>query len=49
VDGRIQRALDREDDDSAIERATQLVDGLDVELWQYDRKIALFDRKPSSR
>jgi hypothetical protein len=50
VDGRIQRAvyLDCEDDDSAIERAQQLVDGHDVELWQNDRKIALFDRKPKS-
>jgi hypothetical protein len=29
--------------------AKQLVDGHDVELWQNERKIALFDRKPENR
>ena len=28
------------DDDEAIEKARQLVDGHDVELWQLDRKVA---------
>jgi hypothetical protein len=30
------------DDDEAKERAKQLVDGHDIELWQLDRKIAEF-------
>jgi len=29
-----------EDDEAAKERAKQLVDGNDVELWRHDRKIA---------
>jgi hypothetical protein len=33
----------RTDDDAAIERAQQLVDGNDVELWQRARKIATLD------
>ena len=37
------------DDDAAMERAKQLVDGHDVELWQNERKIVQFDRKPNSR
>ena len=28
------------------EQAKQLVDGHDVELWQRDRKIAIFERQP---
>jgi hypothetical protein len=38
--------LDCESDDAAIEAAKQLVDGHDIELWQLDRQIAKFDRKP---
>jgi hypothetical protein len=34
------------DDSEAAERAKQLVDGHDVELWQRDCKIARFDQKP---
>jgi hypothetical protein len=34
------------DDDEAIEKAKQLADGHDVELWQRDRKVARFDDKP---
>jgi hypothetical protein len=34
--------LECADDDTAIERARQLVDGHDVELWHRDRKIARF-------
>jgi hypothetical protein len=52
LDGRVQKAIaldDCEDDAAAMERARQLVDGHDVELWQNERKMALFDRKPSSR
>jgi hypothetical protein len=43
-DGHILNAvnLDCADDDAARERAKQLVDGHDVELWQLDRKIAKF-------
>jgi hypothetical protein len=28
-----------------MEQAEQLVDGHDVELWQRDRKVAVFGRK----
>jgi hypothetical protein len=38
--------LECDDDTEALERAKQLVDGHDIELWQRDRKIARFDRKP---
>ena len=34
--------LECADDEAASERAKQLVDGHDVELWQRDRKIATF-------
>ena len=33
------------DDSGAIEKAKQLVDGHDVELWLGDRKIIKFDSK----
>jgi hypothetical protein len=39
-------ALDCADDDAAREYAKQLIDGHEVELWQRDRKIAQFGRKP---
>jgi hypothetical protein len=39
-------ALECADDAEAKERAKQLADGYDVELWQRDRKIAMFARKP---
>jgi hypothetical protein len=47
-DGHFVRAvqLDCPDDNAAIESAKQFVDGLDVELWQRDRLVARFDRKP---
>jgi hypothetical protein len=32
-------------DAEAMEKAKQLADGHDVELWQRDRKIARFDHK----
>jgi hypothetical protein len=38
--------LECADDDEATEKAKQLLDGHDVELWQRDRKIAKFDHKP---
>jgi len=43
-DGHILRPVDLhcENDDAAKEKARQLVDGHDVELWQRDRKISLF-------
>jgi hypothetical protein len=36
--------LELESEEAAKERAKQLVDGHDVELWQRDRKIATFTR-----
>jgi hypothetical protein len=34
------------DDAEAIEKAKKLVHAHDMELWQLDRKIATFTRKP---
>jgi hypothetical protein len=47
-DGHILSAVDLfcADDDAANERAKQLVDGHDVELWQLDRKITVFLSEP---
>jgi hypothetical protein len=36
--------LDCANDDAAKEQARQLVDGHDVELWERDRKIAIFHK-----
>jgi hypothetical protein len=48
-DGHFQNfvPLDCADDSEARKQAKQLVNvnGYDVELWQYDRKIAKFDHK----
>jgi hypothetical protein len=43
-DGHIQRRIDLlcEDDDAAKERAQLLIDGYDLELWQFDRMVAKF-------
>ena len=43
-DGHFIRAVEFScpDDDAARERAKQLVDGHDAELWQRDRKIQTF-------
>jgi hypothetical protein len=38
--------LECADDAEAMERAEQLVDGHDIELWQRDRKVATFEYKP---
>jgi hypothetical protein len=45
--GRIQQRIELvcEDETTAKERAKQLVDGHDVELWQGIRKIAIFPRQ----
>ena len=45
--GRIQQRIELvcEDDTTAKERADQLVDGHDVELWQLGRKIVTFSHK----
>jgi hypothetical protein len=50
-DGHFYRAvpLDCADDTEAMERAKQLLDGHDIELWQRDRKIARFDQKPKKQ
>jgi hypothetical protein len=46
-DGHIQGRFDLicTDDDAARERAKQLVNGHDIELWQAARKIATFAHK----
>jgi hypothetical protein len=44
--GHVDRPPDRfncEDDEAAIARAKQLVDGRDVELWQLDRLVVRFE------
>jgi hypothetical protein len=38
--------LDCPDDASATDSARQFIDGLDIELWQLDRKVATFEHKP---
>ena len=46
-DGHIIRRVDLEcdDDSAATERAKQLIDFHDVELWDGARKVATFPRK----
>jgi len=46
-DGHIQSRVDIRcaDEKTARERAEQLVDGHDIELWQRDRLIATFKHK----
>jgi hypothetical protein len=46
-DGHFRQAvhLNCPDDETAKHEAKQLVDGHDVELWQYARKVATFERK----
>ena len=46
-DGHVINRLDLRfyNDEDAIDRAKTLVDGHDVELWQRDRRIAIFERK----
>jgi hypothetical protein len=48
LDGHFQKSVRLEcaNDDAAKAQAEQLVDGHDIELWQRDRKIATFERKP---
>jgi hypothetical protein len=48
LDRRFLKVVDifTENDETASQRARQLVDGNDVELWQEGRKIALFKRDP---
>ena len=43
-DGHIENRVDLicEDDETAKEKAKQLVDGHDVELWDCARKLAVF-------
>lgn len=47
-DGHFYEAIPLECADEAEEKAKQLVDGHDVELWQRDRKIATLKHKPNS-
>ena len=46
-DGHIHRRVDLicDNEEEARQRAKQLVDGLDVELWQGTRRIAQFSHK----
>jgi hypothetical protein len=48
LDGHFLKVVDifTENDKTASERARQLVDGHDIELWQGERRIALFKRNP---
>jgi hypothetical protein len=48
-DGHIFQRIDLvcENDEDAKERAKQLVDGHDIELWQLDRRIATFQSGPT--
>ena len=43
-DGHVMSALNLScpDDDAAADTAKQLADGHDVELWQFDRLVAVF-------
>jgi hypothetical protein len=47
-DGHFYRSvpLDCPNDAEAAERAREILDGHDVELWQLDRKVARFAHKP---
>jgi hypothetical protein len=47
-DDHFTRAVDFscQDDEAAKERAKQLVDGHDIELWQLGRKVATFRHRP---
>jgi hypothetical protein len=46
-DGHFYRsvALNCADDAEAVEGAKRLLDGHDIELWQSDRKVAMFGHK----
>jgi len=48
-DGHVKKRFDLpcENDEDAVERAKQLVDGHAVELWDMGRKIATFPRRPA--
>ena len=41
--------IDAPDDDAALEKAKQYVDGLDVELWQRARRIARIEGSKRKR
>jgi hypothetical protein len=41
--------LDCPNDNAAIESAKQFINGHDIELWQQDRIIAKFERKPGGQ
>jgi hypothetical protein len=47
-DSHVMRRIELEcaDDNAAVESAKQYIDGHDIELWQRERRIAKFDRKP---
>jgi hypothetical protein len=38
--------LSCDNDDAASEKAKQLIDGHDLELWQQARKVAVFKQHP---
>jgi hypothetical protein len=50
ADGHFRSAIPLvcENDDDAIERAKQLVDGHDLELWQLGRKVVGISHKSGS-
>jgi hypothetical protein len=49
-DGELHSSLsfDSADDDMAVKKAADLVGGHHIELWQFTRKVAAFDRKRQS-
>ncbi len=50
-DGHFHSAVPIEapDDAAAVEAAKPLVDGHDVEVWQWDRKVTVLPHKPEQR
>ena len=48
LDGHFLKSIDLicEDDAEAKNQAEQMVDGHDIELWQHERRIEVFKRKP---
>jgi len=51
-EGHIQSApitIDCDDDQAAIERAKSIKDGLDLEVWQERRRVAVLRDDPNDR
>lgn len=50
-DGHVKDRVDLvcDNEEAAKERAKQLVDGHDIELWQRDQRIAIFKHEPKKQ